>query len=249
MSEKNSGNGVTSTVPAQALRRGASATKEMRGASEPEMSCEACPVGVASNVGRGGHCHFVRHEAHAGEQLYHQGDDAGAVWMVKRGRVLMQRAAQNEQDAAHAHAVRQRGDFIGLEALVLPRYADTATALQDVVVCGARRDHIDKWLGAPATPARAALEQTLRSMCADPPRAASSDGTAVRRLARWLVAEVKDGRAPAVPKRMLADLLGMVPETLSRALAELRKTGAIGATRQRRIQIIDENALRSAAGL
>jgi CRP/FNR family transcriptional regulator len=224
-------------------------TKSLRTTTdEPEVSCEQCAVGAAAQVGRGGHCHFIRRECHTGEQLYRQGDEADTVWIVKRGRLLLERTAQSG-DAAHAHATRQAGDFIGLEALVSPRYADSALVLHGATVCGARREHVDKWFGPSNAPARAALEQTLKTFMAEAPRAASSDGTAVRRVARWLVTEAKDGQSPAMPKRALADLLGMVPETLSRALAELRKSGAIGATRQRRIQIADDAALRRAAGM
>jgi CRP/FNR family transcriptional regulator len=210
------------------------------------IGCDQCAVGIASHVGHGGHCHFIQRECQPGDTLYREGDEADTVWVVQRGRVMLRRAGPSS-DEAHAHAVRTSGDFLGLEALVVPRYADTAQVLQPSQICGARREHVDRWLGAPTTPARAALEQTLRTFVAEAPRAASSDGTAVRRVARWLVAEAQGEQSPAVPKRALADLLGMVPETLSRALSELRRSGAIGSTRQRRIQILNHEILRAAA--
>ena len=51
-----------------------------------------------------------------------------------------------------------------------------------------------------------------------------------------------------MPRHVVASLLGMVPETLSRALAQLARTGAIEVTRQA-VRIRDSQALKEAAGL
>lgn len=211
------------------------------------LECSECVVGKVTGA-VAGRCHFATRQVARDEIIFEQGQPADAIWVIKDGTVLLSRASSVDGTSVRAHAIRKPGDLIGLEGLIRPTYADQARAITPLTLCGARREHIDRWLGPPGTPARAVLEQTVRMMSGDPPRAAGSDGSAVRRLARWLVAESEQGRAPAIPRQVLADLLGMVPETLSRSLAELARSGAVNATR-RHIVIASDAALRVAAGL
>ena len=76
--------------------------------------------------------------------------------------------------------------------------------------------------------------------CAAPPRAAAADGTSVQRVARWLLGREDDDHH--VPRTVMASLLGMVPETLSRALARLGRDGAIHVDRKH-VTIRDRDAL------
>lgn len=209
------------------------------------LECSACEVGRASGVGRGQFCPFIERRLPAGATLYAAGQRAGHVWFVRAGTVVLARAIADE-GAPRARAVRFAGSFVGLEVLVSPVYTDTATAASEVAVCGASSDGIDAWLGARGTPARTALEITLRTSGDDRPRESAGDGSAVARLARWLLAEGPRGVTVGVPRHVIADLLGMRAETLSRALGELARRGAIETTRTT-LCIVDEEALAAAA--
>ena len=55
------------------------------------------------------------------------------------------------------------------------------------------------------------------------------------------------GQAPPIPRRVVAGLLGMQPETFSRALASLAAAGAVSVTRKS-IRVADFDALVLAAG-
>lgn len=145
-----------------------------------------------------------------------------------------------------ARAIRFAGSFVGLEALISATYDDAAVAATEVSLCGATRDGIDVWLGARGTPARTALEITLRASGADRPRESTGDGSAVARLARWLLEEGPRGVTVGVPRHIVAELLGMRAETLSRALADLERRGAVAATRTT-LRILDDAALAAAA--
>jgi len=92
--------------------------------------------------------------------------------------------------------------------------------------------------------ARALLDASLRASKGDTPLRATTDGSAPRRAARWLL----DVGEPVVRlgRATLAGLLGMQPETLSRALAVLVRAGAIALARGR-IEIRDVDSLRVAA--
>lgn len=205
-------------------------------------SCLTCPVGRSSAVGQGGRCPFVTRTRHRGEFIYFEGEPASCVWFVKRGTVVLARTLGGAAEEESARAIRSAGSFVGLEALVRPAYIDTARATTEVTLCAAARDAVDQWLGPAGSPARVALEQVLDTLCADAPRAASPDGNAVRRVARWLLDESHDGVAPQVPRRFVASLLGMVPETFSRALTQLARGGAVEVTR-RTLRIRDRRAL------
>jgi CRP-like cAMP-binding protein len=141
--------------------------------------------------------------------------------------------------------VRGPGSFIGLEVLVRPTHADTVRTTEPTIVCGISRESLDAWLGPRGAPARMALEQTLLATADDRPRAAGADGTALERVARWILDESNSG--VHVPRRVVASLLGMVPETLSRSLADLHARELIVVTR-RSITIRDRARLEAAAG-
>jgi len=205
----------------------------------PITSCAACPAGRAAGVGRGGRCLLVDRRRDRDDVVCLEGYAADTIWFVKKGTVLVSRAGADGID--RPRAVRGPGTFVGLEALIRPTYADSARTTEPSILCGASRDDFDAWLGPAGTPARMALEQTLLATTADPSRAASADGSAIRRVARWLLDAGAAG-PPRLPRHVVASLLGMAPETLSRALAGLRDHGAIAVT-PRGLQIEDRARL------
>ncbi|MCA9677191.1 MAG: Crp/Fnr family transcriptional regulator [Kofleriaceae bacterium] len=191
-------------------------------------SCCSCPCGSAAGVRYGGRCPLIDRKRRRDEAICLEGEPAHTVWFVKRGAVLLSRSGADGVE--RPRAVRSAGTFVGLEALVQGTYADSVRATEPTVLCGATRDTIDTWLGPVGTPARMALEQVLRATTHDAPRGAGVDGSATQRVARWLLDD-QDGESAHVSRQVLASLLGMVPETLSRALARLRDDGAIDLTR------------------
>jgi CRP-like cAMP-binding protein len=208
------------------------------------LECSACEIGRASGLGRGQFCPFIERRLPAGTAVFSAGDAADHVWFVRAGTVVLSREVGRGE--TRARAIRFAGSLVGLEALVSPVYADTATAATEVSLCGATSVGVDLWLGARGTPARTALEITLRASGADRPRESPGDGSAVARLARWLLDEGPRGVTLGVPRHVIADLLGMRAETLSRALGELARRGAIATTRTT-LRIVDEERLADAA--
>ncbi len=191
-------------------------------------SCSSCPCGKAAGVRYGGRCPLVDRKRGRDELLALEGEAAHTVWFIKRGTVVLSRSAADGVD--RPRAVRGPGSFVGLEALIRTSYSDSARTSEPSVVCGIAREGLDAWFGPKGTPVRMALEQTLIADADDRPRAAAADGTATQRVARWLLAEASD--TSHVPRQVTAALLGIVPETLSRALARLHDDGAIVVTRQ-----------------
>jgi CRP-like cAMP-binding protein len=185
----------------------------------------------------------------AGALLYAAGDIAEKIFFVKHGNVLLSRDAGDAGTSSVAWAVRRSGSLVGVEALVRATYLDTARAVTDVVVCVATREHMEAWLRTRAPAARSVLDCVLLAVCADAPRRAGADGNARQRVAAWLLdqpSEASAGSTAGLPRNVIAGLLGMLPETLSRALASLAQVGAIDVTR-RHVEIRDVGVLEAVA--
>lgn len=205
-------------------------------------SCSSCPCGQAAGPRRGGRCPLVERRRARGETLALEGQPIETVWFLARGTVIYSRVGPDGIE--RPRLVRGPGTFIGLEVLVRPTHADTIRTTEPVVVCGIGRESLDAWLGPRGTPARMALEQTLLATADDRPRAAGADGTALERVARWILDDA--ATACQVPRRVIASLIGMVPETLSRALAQLHDRELIELSRTR-IRVRDRVGLEALA--
>lgn len=215
-------------------------------ALDPVSHCSQCEIGVASRRA-GQHCPMAARERQAGELVYLQGGSALRVWYIKRGCVALAREGDDNHGEGRVRAVRLPRSFIGLEALVGGVYTDSARAITDVTLCGGTLAALDAWLGPRGAPARVALELQLRADRAELPPRAAPDGNAERRVADWLHGEGQSGATLTLPRQIAADLLGMRPETLSRALTALARRGVIRVTR-RHIEIVDHDQLAAAAG-
>lgn len=208
--------------------------------------CRRCPVGIASGVADRGQCPFVPRKRAEGAVLHVAGEGVERVAFVKSGAVLVTRSVDEERVEGTPWAVRRAGSFLGLEGLVGTHHLDSARALTDVTLCSATLDAVEAWLGARRTAARIVLDSVLRSETRERPLRGNADGTAQGRAATWLL-ENADRRLPgAMPRRVMAGLLGMRPETLSRALRSLAERGAIRHGRAT-IEILDRPRLRSIA--
>ncbi|WP_428261598.1 Crp/Fnr family transcriptional regulator [Haliangium sp.] len=165
------------------------------------------------------------------------------MWFVKQGTVVLTRKRADSR-GERVRTVRFAGGFVGIEALVTSRYIDSARVTSNAVLCRATYEGFERWLGPPTSPARIALEASVRAMVADLPPRAAADGSAAQRVADWLVHE--SPQTLHLPRRVVADLLGMRPETLSRALASLAQRGAIEVSRTS-LEVVDGEALETIA--
>jgi CRP-like cAMP-binding protein len=201
-------------------------------------------MALGVDTSRGGRCPMVSRPRPAGTWLLVAGEPSERIMYLQRGAVTLSREGGDARHAGVIWAVRRAGSLLGIEALVRDTYLDSARAITDVVVCTAARAEIDGWLSTREGSARALLDCVLLAQCADAPRRASSDGSAQQRVAAWLLesgAEVAD-----VPRNVTATLLGMLPETFSRALAALAARSLIQVTR-RSVTIVDAEGLEQAA--
>jgi len=208
-------------------------------------ACASCRLGVAAGVGAGGHCPWVDGHRSAGAWIYFAGEPAERIMFVKHGMVTLSRDAGHARDDGVVWAVRRPGSLLGIEALVRPTYLDSARAVTDVVICVATREDVQDWMRTRDAAGRALLECVVHAQATDVPRRASSEGSAQQRAASWVLEQARDPQ-PNLPRQVVAAMLGMLPETLSRALAALAQKGLIAVTRKS-VQIVDAAALELVA--
>lgn len=205
-----------------------------------DPACVTCPIGAAAGVSAGATCPMAARKRPAGSRLHAEGEAVESVFYVKHGIVTLSR---DRDGAAVPHGLRRAKSLLGLEGLVEDTYRDSAHALTDVTVCSAPVERMRAFADKPRG-ARVLLEATLGAGKSDTPLRATTDGNAKGRAARWLL----DAGEPVIKlsRATLAGLVGMQPETLSRALSVLVRAGAIAVGRGR-IEIKDRDVLQDVA--
>ncbi|MCC6559334.1 MAG: Crp/Fnr family transcriptional regulator [Polyangiaceae bacterium] len=210
-------------------------------------ACAACPLGKAFDEGRGGRCPLVDRTRSSGAWLHSEGETIDKISYIKSGLVVLSRDTGDRRGRGTAWAVRRAGSLLGIEGLVRSTYLDCARAVTDVTLCSASREDVKSWIDTREPVARTVLDLVLLTQSHDAPRRAGSEGNAMRRVALWLLDSAGPGIPSTLPRNVVAELLGMLPETFSRALAGLIARGAVEADR-RSIRILSVEMLEEIGG-
>ena len=212
--------------------------------SQLPLRCQACGLVVRSGIDA---CPFRDTRRSAGTILIHQGAKPTSVLYLRRGQVVLSSTAASGTEVSCA--VRGPDTLLGLEALMDLTMPYQVWALTDVALCTLDGHAFKAWLGSEKSPTGAALMFSLQEAARRVGERQALQGTALRRVARFLLqhSEVStDGEPLRTPHRVLAGILGMRPETLSRALAELRDGGALATGRS--VRVTSKDRLRQLAG-
>ncbi len=207
--------------------------------TDEPITCNRCAL---ANTGRE-RCPFVRASFPPGHIFFHQGDSPQAAHFVSRGLVLL--SATDEDGNLLRQALRPAGTLLDAQVARRAIHRATATAVTSVDACVLALSSLDAWMGPRQSPSRAVLELALAEAQATEREALRARRHATARVASFLLEHAEVERPLEIQQQLVAGLLGLRPETLSRALAKLRETGAIGG--RRRIRIVDARALAQAA--
>lgn len=182
------------------------------------------------------------------EQLYGAGDVNPYLRIIHTGTVKVYRITES----GHEQVLRVlgAGDFLGEKALISPSVSDHfAVTLTEAEICSLEHADIRDYLLRYPSVALTMLETLSARLGSTEEQVSAIAGEdAASRVATYLVglAEELKRNSVALPitKKDVASFLGLTPETLSRRLAGFEDNGWIHQQGNRRIDILDLEALR-----
>jgi CRP/FNR family nitrogen fixation transcriptional regulator len=176
------------------------------------------------------------------DQRIHAAGTAGIAWRVRSGAVRLDRITDEGRSFA---GLALQGDVIGAETLLFGHYSFEASAIGDC--------ELEPWLSADKAPSGESLLQILATAerrAADVLALRAGEAfERIRQLCLLLSRERDDGRREiAIPGlKDMAEITNLTVETVSRAMAHLRRTGLLHR-RGRRLGLVFPDAGATSAG-
>jgi CRP-like cAMP-binding protein len=207
----------------------------------PVTDCTACSLGVASQ----GRCRFTPSTRESGATLCAQGERPRTVYFIMEGFVAL--SAVSPKGSELVLTLRGPTSLLCTEALSGEPSPYEVRALSRVKLCGISGDAMSQWIGPDRSPARVVLDLLLAESKMQRDEVNFRQGDCLSRVARFALAHAKflADRPNAVRKQVVARLLGMRPETLSRCLTKLERDGVLDASRG--VKVVDPRRLAAIA--
>jgi len=207
----------------------------------PVSDCTACALGIAS----AGRCRLSPTARESGASICAQGERPRTVYFVKEGFVSL--SAVSPRGAELLLSLRGPSSLLCTEALQNEASAFEVRALSRVKVCGIGAEAMTQWIGPERSAARVVLDLLLAEARQQRDEVNWRQGDCLSRVARFALAHARflADRPTAVRKQVVARLLAMRPETLSRCLTRLEKEGVVDASRG--VRVLDHRRLAAIA--
>lgn len=167
---------------------------------------------------------------------------------MKQGAVLVSSVGPTGEETSCA--MRGAGALLGLELLTSSPSRYQVSALSAATVCTLSASGFSQWMGHLGPRPAALFRMMLGEADLRYQDRARLSGKPIARLARFLIERDRGRDASAHPPKairgvVLARMLGMRPETLSRAIGALRSRGVVG--RGRALEVLDAPRLGAIA--
>lgn len=207
----------------------------------PVNDCNVCSLGIASQ----GRCRLTPTARESGSTICAQGERPRLVYFVKEGFVSL--SSVSPRGSELLLSLRGPNSLVCTEAMSEDSSPFEVRALSRVKICGIGGDTLSQWIGPDKSAARAVLDLLLSESRQQRDEVNWRQGDCLSRVARFALAHARflADRPNAVRKQVVARLLGMRPETLSRCLTKLEADGMLDATRG--VRVIDARRLAALA--
>jgi len=209
--------------------------------NSPVSDCCTCSLGVASQ----GKCRLTPTTREAGSTICAQGERPRTVYFVKEGFVAL--SAVSPRGSELLLTLRGPSSLLCTESLQGEPSPFEVRALSRVRVCGIAGDALAQWIGPEKSAGRVVLDLLLTETRQSRDEVNWRQGDCLARVARFALAHARflADRPNAVRKQVVARLLGMRPETLSRCLTRLERDGVVDASRG--VKVLDHRRLAAIA--
>jgi CRP-like cAMP-binding protein len=203
----------------------------------PVSDCSNCSLGATSP----GRCRFTPTARDSGAAICGQGERPQTVYFIKEGFVAL--SAVSPRGSELVLTLRGPTSLVCTEAINGNPSAFEVRALSRLKICGISGDALGQWIGPENSPARVILDLMLSESRQQHDEVNWRQGDCLSRVARFALAHAKflADRPNAVRKQIVARLLGMRPETLSRCLTRLERDGMVDASRG--VRVLDARRL------
>lgn len=207
----------------------------------PVTDCTTCTLGS----GTAGRCRFTPSTREPGASLCAQGERPRTVYFVKEGFVAL--SAVSPKGSELVLTLRGPTSLLCTEAVGGDPSAYEVRALSRVKLCGIAGDALGQWVGPERSPARLVFDLLLSEARMQREEVNFRQGDCMSRVARFALAHARflAEKPTAVRKQVVARMLGMRPETLSRCLTRLEQDGIIDASRG--VKVLDPRRLSAIA--
>lgn len=182
-----------------------------------------------------------------GQFIHRAGDPSDKLFIVHKGKVKVYRLADSGKE--QLMRILKPGDFAGELALFSATAHDSyAEAMQSSEICTIfQADVRELLLQYPDISLHVLAELSRRLGTSEKQTAAIATASINARLAQYLADQAEQENASTfnlpMSRKNLASFMGTTPETVSRRLGEFEEAGWIRQTGQRKITILDLDAL------
>ncbi len=180
-----------------------------------------------------------------GEMVFRAGEPSEHLYILHKGQVKIYRLSESGKE--QLIRIMEPGDFMGELALFtdesLTSYAE---ALKDTEICAIHKSEMKEMLLSNPTISLKIIEEFSRRLNDTEKNIESiSSQDSEKRLASYLLELSAGNEEITLPmsKKDLASYMGMTRETLSRRLSSFQDQGLISMSGQRKIRILDVEAL------
>ena len=202
-------------------------------------------------------CNKICNHFKKGQTIFYEGNTPPGLYCVNKGKIKLYRTGKDGKEQITGFGVP--GDFLGYRAIIAEEgYANSATALEDTVVCLIRKEDFLTMLQKNSYISKQMMVSLCKELGIAMEKIQSLSQKSVReRLAETLFylkdtfrgKEQDDNKIEIVlPREDIANIVGTTTETVIRTLSDFKNEKLIELD-GKKIRIINENKLREIGGI
>lgn len=202
-------------------------------------------------------CNKICNHFKKGQTIFYEGNTPPGLYCVNKGKIKLYRTGKDGKEQITGFGVP--GDFLGYRAIIAEEgYANSATALEDTVVCLIRKEDFLTMLQKNSYISKQMMVSLCKELGIAMEKIQSLSQKSVRERLAETIFYLKDtfrGKEQdnnkieiVLPREDIANIVGTTTETVIRTLSDFKNEKLIELD-GKKIRIINENKLREIGGI